>query len=329
MDKIDISVLVPIYGVEEYIEKCAHSLFNQSLKENIEFIFVNDCSHDSSMDILYSVMQEYPNRASQVKVINHSQNGGLAKSRNSALDNAVGKYVYIIDSDDWLLQNDALEKLLSKAEDNNADIVEANYCKVSHKAITKVDINRDYSSKEIIIKDIICKNTPITIWNKLIKKKLYDDNAIRVPEGINNGEDYVTLPKLMLYANKIIKDDSYIYAYNQLNINSFASNRTNWNNLDSMIEANRHLKEFFSKKAPIFVKDIERMYIETKAYHLLYSHTKEELAIARSKFLDSKSQYFFNIRWKYQVILMLNALRLDRIILRIGKVFRRRGYVNK
>lgn len=328
-ESINISILIPIYGVENYIEKCARSIFEQTLKNKIEFIFVDDCTPDKSIEILQSVIKDYPERESQVKIIKHKQNQGLASSRNTAVKNASGKYVYIIDSDDWLQQNNVLEQMLKTATDCDADIVEANYSKVSSNGCIKIVNKRNYKSKDKIIRDIICKRTPFTIWNKLIRKSLYSDHSITVPKGINNGEDYVTLPKLMFFANRIVKTDLYSYAYNQMNINSFASNRTNWKNLDSMIDANRHLKEFFKIYNQSYLRYIERMYLETKAYHLLYAQTKEELANVRQKFSACKYQYFISMRWKYQLVIILNALRSNRTILWIGQIFRRRGYANK
>lgn len=324
MKKIDVSVLIPVYKVEKYIEKCSRSLFEQSLKDNIEYIFIDDSSPDNSIDILKTVILDYPYRKNQIKILKHNKNRGLGETRNTALDNAKGEYIYIIDSDDWMLQNDALEHMLRIAHECNADIVEANHCNITINGVQNILNKRNYSSKSTIIQDIICKKTQITIWNKLIKKSLYDSNNIRVPKGLNNGEDYVTLPLLMFFANKIINADIYAYAYNQTNINSYRSNRSDWRNLDSMIYANRYLKDFFVNNSPEFVKNLERMYLETKAYHLLYSHSIEELNRVRQKFPGCNNTYFFHMRWKYQVVLLLNTLRINWLILRIGKIFRNR-----
>ena len=78
MENPKVSVLVPIYGVEKYIERCARSLFEQSL-DNIEYIFVNDCTKDKSMDILYEVIKDYPHLLEQIRIINHETNRGLHK----------------------------------------------------------------------------------------------------------------------------------------------------------------------------------------------------------------------------------------------------------
>ena len=82
--EIKVTVAVPIYGVEKYIERCAVSLFEQTYS-NIEYIFVNDCTCDNSMGILKSILDKYPERKKQVKIIVHEQNKGLGAARNTAI----------------------------------------------------------------------------------------------------------------------------------------------------------------------------------------------------------------------------------------------------
>ena len=80
-----VSVCIPVYGVEKYIERCARSLFEQTMKDDIEFIFVDDCTPDKSIEILQKVLEEYPERKNQVKIIRHETNKGLTGARNTAL----------------------------------------------------------------------------------------------------------------------------------------------------------------------------------------------------------------------------------------------------
>ena len=87
-----VSVIVPIYGVEKYIERCARSLLEQTI-ENIEYIFVNDCTKDNSIAILESVIKEYPHREHQVRIIHHGTNKGLPQARKTGLLNAHGEYI--------------------------------------------------------------------------------------------------------------------------------------------------------------------------------------------------------------------------------------------
>ena len=116
-----VSILVPIFGVEKYIERCARSLFEQTYS-NLEYIFVNDCTPDKSVEVLENVMVNYPERIENVKILTHEKNRGVAAVRNTALDNACGDFVSLVDSDDWL-ELDAVELLVSKQLKTDADIV--------------------------------------------------------------------------------------------------------------------------------------------------------------------------------------------------------------
>ncbi|MBO5667722.1 MAG: glycosyltransferase family 2 protein, partial [Lentisphaeria bacterium] len=89
---IKVSVCIPVYGVEKYIERCARSLFEQTMRDGIEFIFVNDCTPDKSIEILEQILSEYPHRQEQTKIIHHKQNGGLVAARNTGLAHASGEY---------------------------------------------------------------------------------------------------------------------------------------------------------------------------------------------------------------------------------------------
>ena len=104
-----VSILVPIYGVEQFIERCARSLFEQTY-QNLEYVFVNDCTPDKSIEILTRIIEYYPKRFNSIRIISHEKNRGIAASRNTAYDNATGEFVTIVDSDDWLELN-AIELL--------------------------------------------------------------------------------------------------------------------------------------------------------------------------------------------------------------------------
>ena len=117
-----VSVCVPIYGVEKYIEQCVRSLMEQTMTDGIEFIFVNDCTKDKSMSILNQVLEEYPHRIDQVKIIEHEVNKGLPSARNTALNEAKGEYIVHCDSDDWV-EPTMYESMYNKAKISNADII--------------------------------------------------------------------------------------------------------------------------------------------------------------------------------------------------------------
>ena len=117
-----ISICIPVYGVEKYIEQCARSLFEQTIIEDVEFIFVNDCTKDKSIDILKNILREYPQRIKQTKIISHEHNSGLVAARNTALKHSTGDYIIHCDSDDWV-DFDFYEKLYNQASKTDADVV--------------------------------------------------------------------------------------------------------------------------------------------------------------------------------------------------------------
>lgn len=121
-----VSVVIPVYGVEKYIERCARSLFEQTL-DDIEYIFVNDCTKDRSIDILNEVINDYPARKQQIRIVHHEKNKGLPFARQSGWQVATGEYVANCDSDDWVDLN-LYEMMYKEAIEKNADIVVSDIC---------------------------------------------------------------------------------------------------------------------------------------------------------------------------------------------------------
>ena len=119
-----VSILVPFFKVEQYVGRCVESLFTQTYK-NIEYIFVNDCSPDKSMEVINSMIDKY-DMASKCKIIVHENNLGISASRNDCLDNMTGDYFLFIDSDDYI-DKDMVEMLVEAALKENADISGCGY----------------------------------------------------------------------------------------------------------------------------------------------------------------------------------------------------------
>ena len=120
-----VSIIIPVYGVEKYIERCARSLFEQTL-DDIEYLFIDDSTPDRSIDILKRVLENYPHRKSQVNIHRMEQNSGQAIVRNWGMQNATGEYVIHCDSDDWV-DTDMYRAMYEEAKDKNADVVVCDY----------------------------------------------------------------------------------------------------------------------------------------------------------------------------------------------------------
>lgn len=123
--KYKVSVIIPVYNVGRYIEKCARSLFEQSL-DDIEYIFVDDCSPDNSLSIVKFVSEDYPKRKNNIKYLVHDKNRGLTTTRNTGLAVATGEFIAHCDSDDWV-DVAMYEKLYNHAVEENADVCFSNF----------------------------------------------------------------------------------------------------------------------------------------------------------------------------------------------------------
>ena len=119
-----VSILVSFFNVEDCIERCARSLFAQTY-DDLEYVFIDDCSQDRSVSVLMDVARDYPNRTNDIKLIRSSRNRGVATSRNIAIENSSGEFICFVDSDDWLELN-AVELLVEKQQSRDADIVYGN-----------------------------------------------------------------------------------------------------------------------------------------------------------------------------------------------------------
>ena len=187
-NRIKVSVCIPVYGVEEYIERCARSLFEQTMKEGIEFIFVNDCTKDKSIEILEKTLDEYPARKEQVKIIHHEKNCGLVAARNTALKYTSGDYIIHCDSDDWG-DSDFYETMYKKAVETGADVVCALF--VVESADNSIAVLPKTADS---IKSYIRKNSGghfNSLCNKLYRKEIALLQNLIVPDEICFGEDFL------------------------------------------------------------------------------------------------------------------------------------------
>lgn len=204
-----VSVIVPVYGVEKYIERCARSLFEQTL-DDMEFIFVDDSTPDKSIEILLSVLEEYPNRKEQVIVKYHKVNKGLPIARQMGLKVAKGDYIIHCDSDDWV-DRDMYKMMYEKADKDDADMVVCGYEITDGTSSDRCFIGYNYSESKEMIKSMLYKKTPWAWWNKLIKSSIYH-NQIEYTT-YNMGEDMVLVLQLTYYCRMISYVNKPYYKY--------------------------------------------------------------------------------------------------------------------
>lgn len=220
-----VSVIVPIYNVEQYIERCARSLFEQTL-EDIEFIFVNDCTPDNSMAMLTKIISDYPARTAQIKIVNHDVNKGLPTARRSGLTIATGEYVIHCDSDDWV-EPQMYEEMYNDAARDNADGILCDYfLNMGDDEIIKSSKSSYLNSTNIhhnCLKDILSAQGMQSLWRYLFKKDIYQ--KVEQFPAKNQGEDISTLLQLVYFSNTI-EYIPHAYYHWRYNINSITHKQT-------------------------------------------------------------------------------------------------------
>lgn len=229
-ENIDISVLIPAYNVENYIEKCLDSLINQTLSyDKYEIIVVNDGSTDNTENIL----KKYSN----ITVINQN-NMGISGARNTCLSNANGKYITFVDSDDYV-DKSYLEELLKEAEKNNLDFVKCAYNiqkidgEISTTNICEIERNNGFNLDDICINGYL--------WASLFKKSIWKN--ISFPENYWF-EDMIT--RMLIYSRvkkyKIINKPLYTYVNHEISAVKKQGKGCSLKNLDQLFLVEQILK---------------------------------------------------------------------------------------
>lgn len=240
-----VSVIVPVYKVEKYIEKCARSLFEQTLS-SIEFIFVDDCSPDNSIAILKSVLNEYPSRISDTRIVRHEYNRGLAAARNTGRSIAQGEYLISCDSDDWVDQN-MYELMYQKAQQTKSEIVICDWEEVYISKTLRQFINPPVNNIECVVA-LLSGKMHGSVVNKLIKKTLYTEHNIMCKEGMDFCEDFYVTYRLFYFARTIAYINLPLYYYNKSNLNSYTSTKLSESSQKGLILLLNDIRKFFNEQ---------------------------------------------------------------------------------
>lgn len=332
MEEIKISVIIPIYGVEKYIERCVRSLFGQTMTDGIEFIFVNDCTPDHSIEVLSNIIGEYPQVYSQVKIINHLRNRGLAAARQTGLDAAQGKYILHLDSDDYF-ESDMLEAMYDTAIAHNSDVVVADFFRSYQKSEEYCECFLS-ESKEILLKSIIAKwssgykSVFAYVWNKLTKRSIYKEHNIRSIEGTNVGEDFILTIETLYYANVITKVDRAFVHYNKQNITSYTHDRSA-SSTRQRLRAIEIVADFLSQKSSVYDQVLDERRFSKYIVGIINcdSTQLQELISMYPQFEYMKFNHLVAPHWKLPVKFALQGktgqfVFLRNIILFIRKIYR-------
>lgn len=314
-----ISVIVPVYNVEDLLSKCLDSLVNQTF-DDYEVIVVNDGSPDNSQKIIDEYYKKYPNIIKPLK----KENGGLSSARNYGLKYANGEYILYVDSDDFV-SNDMLEKMYVATARDNSDIVVCRSYINSSNNLEEID-------KEILSNNVFKRyvlNRPSATC-KLVKKDILLHSELAFFEG-HHYEDIAEVPAFCLYAKNISFIDDYLYYY-LVREGSIMHNKKYSDKLNDIFDSIDHLTGIFINKNAFdkYKDELEYLYIK----HLLHAASLRFLPyeegllsinrvceIMKENFPNwSKNKYYKKMGFKYKIVCNLIYKKKFNLLKKILKV---------
>lgn len=314
-----VSVIIPIYKVEAFIERCATTLMEQTLRE-VEYIFVDDATPDRSILVLEEVIARYPERKEQVRIVHHDINKGLPAARNTGLTLATGEYIFHCDSDDYV-EPTMLEELYHAVQTQEADIVWCDWY------LTFAE-NERYMKQPCFgtpmeaLKAMLSGGMKFNVWNKLVRRSLYTDNGIEFPSGYGMGED-MTMMMLFAHAQKIAYVPKAYYHYIKTNTNAFSQTYSD----KHLVELKHNVQRIINYMQGIYGNDLEKelsfLKLDVKFPFLIANNFKRweewypeaNRYILQNKYISSRSRYiqWFAAKKQYWLVWIYNQL-LDKII---------------
>lgn len=285
-ESVKVSIIVPVYNVEEYLDKCLNSLVNQTLKD-IEIIVVNDGTKDNSQDIIDKYVSNYPKLVkSYIK-----ENGGLSSARNYGLKFASGEYIAFVDSDDYV-ELDMYEKMYNKAKKENLDIVVCDTINFYDDRMVYLKSNLNYSND--VIKNYIISPPMAPI--RLYKRNIFNNQEFE--EGIYY-EDLNFTPSLVNITKNIGFIDNTYYYYRQRNDSIMHQTKFNSKLLDVFKVLDNNYKKLY-KEYPV---EVEYLYIthllRTASLRFLdYDKSRENLLKINSTMKEKFPNWRKNIYYK-------------------------------
>lgn len=315
---MDISIIVPIYNVEPFIERCLRSIMNQTFTEGVECILVNDCTPDNSLLIAERLIEEYTithrDDANQngilFRIISHERNLGIAAARNTGLKAAEGAYIQFIDSDDYIESN-MLEELNHCLCIRKADVIVCDFL-IENKqgTIYQKQIKKNTSQEYLIA--TLTDALPAFVWNKLYRRDLFIQHNFNMPIEVSNmGEDLIINVFAFYYACVVSYHPYAYYHYCRENTNSYCNNISN--------------RQLESQKASIDYLGNVLFYNlnESSLYYQPFMESKNRVKTAilvhgdkslRKKYgmvFREADKYIFNYserKFRYKILLILNRI---------------------
>jgi glycosyltransferase involved in cell wall biosynthesis len=281
MDKPIISIIVPVYKVEQYLDRCVKSLINQTF-EDIEIILVNDGSPDNCP----AMCDEYAKEDKRIRVI-HKKNGGLSDARNAGLHSSTGLYIMFVDSDDYI-ENNACEELVGIVENHKVDMVVG-----AAKKIIGSDIKKMVSSKmlhnsvltgrEYLKHELKYNYARMAVWLNLYRREFLIGNNLFLKVGLLH-EDEQWTPRVFLEASYVYVSDIYFYNY-IIRQNSISKSKAFFENAEHIKATVRELHETYNSIDDYELKLLLNNYL-IGLY--LFAYSRSVTDISKEEYLSIK-----------------------------------------
>lgn len=304
-----VSILVPIFKAEKYIERCAKSLFEQTYP-NLEYVFVDDCTPDASVDVLLKVLENYSGRKEQTKIIHNEINRGCAASKNIAIENAKGEFVSFVDADDWIDAN-AIELLVKRQIETGVDVVWGRMVVHTKENVIIID-EPNYQDKQDWILNYIGADGSdafLSSSRRIICRKMLKSYNIKSAEGYDYSEDQYFMNQVAYYSNgfSIIKDN--VYHYNKVSNESMTGidyNRKPHVEISNQVIGNLQLiEDFFSDKDRIYYETavIAKMnFLKEEMNAALRYSSKDKFDMIIEHINSSNPDFWDTIAWKKNIV---------------------------
>lgn len=278
-----LSIIVPVYNVEDYIKECMDSLINIPIKD-MEILVIDDGSLDNSINIV----EKYED--TRIKII-HQKNGGLSSARNTGLKNANGKYILFVDSDDYIINQLSISSMITLAEDNKCDILIGNgYRKFENGDQIPIRrpeclYNKEVYSSEEYLKTILTHRSFVQVaWLNLYNREFLEKNSLKFKEKIYH-EDLHFTPRALLKARKICVSKEFFYIYRHRE-NSIMTNKNQIKHAYDIFKIAEDLEIEFSKVSDVLLKQQLYELIVENIFVAVYKGIKEEKAFLKEEYVD-------------------------------------------
>ena len=286
-----VSIIIPVYGAEQYIATCVTSVLNQSYPD-IEMILVDDCSPDNSMQVAQKVIDRHPRR-NCVKMLSHKRNQGQSCARNNGIEAATGDYIYLLDSDDFL-PADAIQLLVQQSANGQADLVLGNYetrgDKRPFNELLKLHTGILKSNKAIL-KSFYHGQWYVMACNMLIKRSFIQNHNLRFYPGILHEDELWNFQLATLASTMgIVNDTTYYYVLHKGAITSSITQR----HFDGLLEVVAQMHRHITANPQLMHNKYAMSIFEKKKFRFLQKIYKrsDNAAYVSQAFMHIKRLYF-------------------------------------